>query len=76
MIRGYYSFANSASSTENPEDIEVVHVEEDGDCPIRGCIQGSRHKHMYISWHGNGYSRKNTWIAAGENGTIDLEECR
>jgi hypothetical protein len=74
MVGGYYSFAGSRKGHDDPEQINVFHVDANGKgCDLRGCIK-SDCDHVVIEWGGKEYSKSNTWIAAEEDDYLSLGE--
>lgn len=71
----YHSFSPSGQGTGDPDDINVVNVDEDdGTCEKLHC--GIDASHLVIMWSGGEYSNNHTWISAEDNAVIPLEEVR
>lgn len=70
----YYSFAGAARGKTDPDETHIYNV-AGSDCDVDGCVE-ERCDHTVIMWSGNEYSKDNTWIAADNDNTIDLEDVR
>lgn len=71
----YYSYSPAGQGTGDPDEINVVSVDEDeGTCDNLHC--GIDGEHLVVMWTGDEYSRHNAWISAEDSSVIDLEEAR
>lgn len=70
----FYSLSPGGVEVRNPDNIMIMRKTVDEHPDSRR--MGDESADFGISWSGNGYSRRNTWIIADQEHTINLEEAR
>lgn len=70
----YYSIAVEGVGTNDPENINVMDY-QGTECPLDHCTD-NRCNHHILMWSGNGYSKRNAWIAIDNDSMASLQTFR